>query len=203
MWSHICNAECWIRMCWLVASCVSSSGAAAEISVELKRGLQSLLVYSCQIRQMVQGSRACLPGNSCSDAVSWRRSRPGQSLLVMKRPNWSWETAARPVAACWPCSEAWLQPSITDAGDCSRSKLLFVPPHANASIAAASLPLLQAGPHGLQIIPLDFNQTCLKTLPPQCGQCFQASTRGINTLDCVYLEGNLLPHQGLSNISHC
>lgn len=149
------------------------------------------------------GMPACLPGNSCSDAVSWRRSRPGQSLLVMKRPHWSWETAARPVAACWPCSEAWLQPSITDAGDCSRSKLLFVPPHANASIAAASLPLLQAGPHGLQIIPLDFNQTCLKTLPPQCGQCFQASTRGINTLDCVYLEGNLLPHQGLSNISHC
>lgn len=94
-------------------------------------------------------------------------------------------------------------PYITDAGDCSCSKLLFVPPHANGSIAAASLPLLQAGPHGLQITPLDFNQTCLKTLPPECVQCFQSSTRGINTLDCVYLGGNLPPHQGLSNISHC
>lgn len=36
----------------------------------------------------------------------------------------------------------------------------------------------------LQIMNVDFNQRCLKT--PQFVQCIQSSTRGINTLDCVY-----------------
>lgn len=72
----------------LAGRCVSSSGAAAEISVKLKRGL---LMYSCQIRQMVQGSRArpLARKRLFPDAVSWRRSPPGQSLLLMKRPSWS------------------------------------------------------------------------------------------------------------------
>lgn len=60
------------------------------------------------------------------------------------------------------------------------SKLLFMSSCAN-SIAVDRLPEAHLQ---LQIMTVDFNQRCLKT--PKFVQCIQSSTRGINTLDCVY-----------------
>lgn len=152
-----------------------------------KHGLQNLpsFIPARSGRWCRDAMQTYLPGNSCSDAVRWHSSQPVQHLVLMKCMNWSSsleKTPVMPIAACW--SSSWRL---------GCSKLLFMSSCAN-SIAVDRLPEAHLQ---LQIMTVDFNQRCLKT--PKFVQCIQSSTRGINTLDCAYLQSN----QCLSTIFHC
>lgn len=87
---------------------------------------------------------------------------------------------------------------------------VYIPPDANVKTALTHLLAIinkqqRSNPNGVHIIAGDFNQACLKTELPSFYQHVDCSTRGNNTLDCVYsnikraFRVTPLPHLGQSD----